>query len=161
MRVLGIDPGLKATGYGVIDFQKPQVKLIETGTINPKTKDSLPFRILSVYNTLNTIITELKPDVLVLEKLYSHYNHPTTAITMGHLRGAICLLCAQRDITLAEESVKRIRSAVTGNGNSGKEQTQRVVMHSLNIQNMKLALDASDALALALGYINIYGRKFQ
>lgn len=159
MRVLGIDPGLKTTGYGVVDFQSPQVKLIETGIINPKSKESLPFRILSVYNTLNTIIVELKPDVLVLEKLYSHYKHPATAMIMGHLRGAICLLSAQKKITLAEESVKRIRSAVTGNGSATKEQTQRVVMHSLNIQNAKLALDASDALALALGYFYLHGRK--
>ena len=93
-----------------------------------------------------------KPDVLVLEKLYSHHNHPTTASIMGHLRGVICLLCAQRDIKLSEQSVKRIRKALVGNGNATKIQTQRVVAHVLHVDERKLTLDASDALALALGY---------
>ena len=159
MRIIGIDSGLKATGYGLVDFTRPKIKLIEAGAICPKPKDLLQHRILSVYNSLNKIIEEFNPDVLVLEKLYAHYEHPTTAAIMGHLRGAICLLCAQKKLELVEESVKRIRSAVTGNGNSTKVQTQKVVAHVLGIDESKLTLDASDALALSLGYIYIYGRQ--
>ncbi len=73
-------------------------------------------------------------------------------------RGAICLLCAKKNIELAEHSVKRIRKALTGNGNATKNQTQRVVAHILNIDGNKLTLDASDALALALGYVRMHGR---
>ena len=159
MRIIGIDPGLKATGYGVVDYRRPEFKLIEAGTVTSKSKDLLQHRIQSVYNSLSGIIDEYKPDVLVLEKLYAHYKHPATAAIMGHLRGVICLLCAQKNLSLCEESVKRIRSAVTGNGGASKVQTQKVVAHALGLDEKKLTLDASDALALALGYINIHGRR--
>ena len=152
MIVLGIDPGLKATGYGFVNFDKQAVKLLETGTIEPKSRDKFQYRIKTIFQNLEELVEKYQPDVLVLEKLYAHYNHPTTAAIMGHLRGVICLLCAQREIELVEHSVKRIRKTITGNGNATKIQTQRVVAHMLKIDENKLTLDASDALALALGY---------
>ena len=159
MRIIGIDPGLKATGYGVIDYNRPKIILLETGTICPRQKDLIQHRIQKVYNTLQIIIDQYKPEILVLEKLYAHYKHPATAAILGHLRGVICLMCAQNKIPLAEYSVKRIRSAVVGNGNASKIQTQRIVSQTLNIDESKLTLDASDALALALGYIYINSRQ--
>jgi len=159
MRILGVDPGLKATGYGFIDFNKPAVKLIEVGTIEPKQKDLIQNRIHKVHTILEKLILQYNPDVLVLEKLYAHYKHPATASILGHARGVICLLCAQRKIELVEQSVKRIRKSLTGNGNATKQQTRRIVGHLLNIDESKLTLDASDALALALGYINMSSRK--
>ena len=159
MRVLGIDPGLKATGYGLIDYQEKSIRLIETGAIEPKLKDPIQYRIKTIYTLLNEILEQYKPDALVLEKLYAHYKHPTTASILGHSRGVVCLLCAQKNIELVEESVKRIRKAITGNGNASKIQTQRVVAHILKIDVGKLTLDASDALALAIGYIDLKRRK--
>ena len=152
MIILGIDPGLNITGYGFIECNGSHLKLLETGIIRPKQKDLFQNRINKVYMILDEMIAQYKPDVLVLEKLYAHYNHPTTASILGHVRGAICLLCAQRKITLAEHSVKRIRKAIVGQGNATKAQTQRVVAHILKIDERQLTLDASDALALALGY---------
>ena len=159
MLILGIDPVLKATGYGLVDCHQQNVKLIEVGTIEPKPKDLFQNKIKKVYTLLAELLEQYKPQVLVLEKLYSHYNHPTTASIMGHVRGVICLLCAQKNIELVEFSPKRIRKAVTGNGNASKLQTQRVVAHTFKIDESKLTLDASDALALALGYISIHGRS--
>ena len=162
MRILGIDPGLRATGYGFIDFDGQRIqsiKLVETGTIEPKQKDLIQNRIGKVYKYLDELLAEHKPDVLVLEKLYAHYNHPVTACKLGHVRGVICLLCAQRKIKLVEHSVKRIRIALAGNGNASKLQTQQVVAHMLKIDQKKLTLDASDALALALGYVHIHSRS--
>lgn len=156
MIILGIDPGLKATGYGFIDISvQNKIKLIETGTIEPKQNDLLQNRIFKVFTLLDELILKYNPSVLVLEKLYAHYKHPTTASILGHVRGVICLLCAKNKIALAEHSVKRIRKAVTGNGNASKQQTQRVVGHLLKIDATQLTLDASDALALALGYSQI------
>ena len=152
MRILGIDPGLKTTGYGFIDCNGSNITLIETGILKPKQRDLIQHRIHKIYTLLDEMIGQYRPDVLVLEKLYAHSHHPTTASIMGHLRGVICLLCAQRNIKLAEQSVKRIRKALVGNGNATKLQTQRVVAHVLRIDAQKLTLDASDALALALGY---------
>ncbi len=156
MRILGIDPGLKATGYGLIDFEKnfnKSIQLLEAGTIEPKQRDFIQERIKKIYENLDEIVLQYTPDVMVLEKLYSHYKHPTTACILGHVRGVICLLSAHRNIQLVEQSVKRIRKAIVGNGNASKLQTQRVVAHLLNIDESKLTTDASDALALALGYV--------
>ena len=157
MRILGIDPGLKITGYGLIDCEKGpelKIKLIEAGTIEPKSRDLIQDKINKIYKNLDEIIVQYTPETMVLEKLYSHYEHPTTACILGHVRGVICLLCAHRRIQLVEESVKRIRKAIVGNGNATKLQTQRIVAHLLKIDETKLTVDASDALALAIGYVH-------
>ena len=155
MRILGIDPGFKATGYGCIEIDQRSITLIETGTIEPKQKDLLQNRIQKIHAILGGLIDEHRPQVLVLEKLYAHYKHPATASKLGHVRGVICLLCAQKNIVLAEYSVKRIRKSLTGNGNATKVQTKRTVADLLRIDESKLTLDASDALALALGYMRM------
>ncbi len=157
MRILGIDPGLKTTGYGFIESNGSHIKLLETGIIQPKQKDLIQNRISKVYKMLDEMIVQYKPDVLVLEKLYAHYDHPTTASILGHVRGVICLLCAQRNLELIEQSVKRIRKSLVGNGNATKQQTKRVVAHLLHVDEQELTLDASDALALALGYHHLQG----
>ena len=155
MRILGIDPGFKATGYGFIEIDQRSITLIETGTIEPKQKDLLQNRIHKIHTILGGLIDEHRQQVLVLEKLYAHYKHPATASKLGHVRGVICLLCAQKNIELAEYSVKRIRKSLTGNGNATKVQTKRTVADLLRIDESKLTLDASDALALALGYMRM------
>jgi len=157
MRIAGIDPGLKATGYGFIEYNYRKITLFETGTIEPNQREPIHYRIEKIYTILNSLIDEYTPDVLVLEKIYAHYKHPVTASILGHARGAICLLCAQKKIELVEYSVKRIRQALVGNGNATKGQTQRMVAKVLAVDSRKLTLDASDALALALGYIRISG----
>jgi crossover junction endodeoxyribonuclease RuvC len=155
MRILGIDPGFKATGYGFVEVGGRTVTLIETGTIEPKQKDLIQNRISKVHKILGDLIEEHKPQVLVLEKLYAHHEHPVTASKLGHVRGVICLLCAQKNIELMEYSVKRIRKALIGNGNATKLQTRGVVANLLKIDETQLTLDASDALALALGYVRM------
>ncbi len=157
MVILGVDPGLNATGYGVIEVEgggmPPRLRLCEAGTINPKKKDRLPQRLATVYKNLTEIIAQYHPSVVVLEKLFAHYKHPATAFVMGHVRGVICLACAHTGVELEEHSVKRIRKAVLGNGNATKLQTRASVAHILKLNAEELTLDASDALALSLGYI--------
>ena len=159
MRILGIDPGLKITGYGLIDVEGSRIKLLEAGIIQPKAKGLLESRINTIYKNLDDLVVEYHPDVMVLEKLYTHYHHPTTASLLGHVRGVICLLCARRNLKLAEHSVKRIRKAIIGSGAASKNQTQRMVAHTLKINKNQLTADASDALALALGYAQIISNK--
>ncbi|NNE27314.1 MAG: crossover junction endodeoxyribonuclease RuvC [Saprospiraceae bacterium] len=153
MLIVGIDPGTRATGYGFLESDSGSIKLIEVGTIEPKKTDPLQKRILKIYTILEKLIQQYQPDVLVLEKLFAHYKHPATSAVIGHVRGVICLVAAKEKIDLSEYSVKRIRKAVTGNGNASKVQTRSVVSHILSVDEKKLTLDASDALALALGYI--------
>jgi len=158
MRIVGIDPSLKATGYGFLEVVDGKVKLLETGTIEPKQKDPMPKRIERIYSILDSLIVEYHPDILVLEKLYHHTEYPTTASILGHVRGVICLLTVQRNIELVEHSVARIRKALTGNGSATKLQVQQTVAGFLKIDAKKLTLDASDALALALGHLSMLGR---
>ncbi len=155
MRILGVDPGLKATGYGLVESNGEVVVAVEVGVIAPNKKDSLQNRITKVYTILAELIREYNPNILVIEKLFAHYKHPATAITLGHVRGVIYLLCSQMDIKLAEYSAKRIRKAVTGNGSASKLQTKKVVAYTFNLDEETLTLDAGDALAMALGYIRI------
>ena len=127
MRVLGIDPGLITTGYGVLDLKDGKIKILEAGTIQPDPKAAFEQRIAKVHQHITTIIAHHQPDTIVLEKLYSHYNHPTTACILGHVRGVICLAAFQNKTPLIEQSVKRIRKALLGNGNASKGQVQEFV----------------------------------
>ena len=96
MRILGIDPGLNTTGYGVLDFTARTPKLIEAGVVRGKPNAELPDRVKEIHDGVTDIIATLKPDVLAIEQLYSHYDRPTTAILMGHARGVIILAAGQR-----------------------------------------------------------------
>ena len=158
MRILGVDPGSRITGYGFIDYKDRRINVLEAGVISPSGKALLHIRINKIFISLGQLIDEYHPEVLVLGKLYAHQRHPATASIIGHARGVICLLCAQKNIELVEHSVKRIRKAVTGNGNATKVQTRRMICQAFNIDENKLGLDASDALALAVGFTHLHGR---
>lgn len=155
MRVLGVDPGSRITGYGIVESQGSNVALIEAGIIKPRSADALEERIQKIYRNLNDVIGAYRPEVLVLEKLYTHFQYRTTASVLGHVRGAICLLAVEQGLVLAENSVKRIRKALTGNGAATKDQTQAMVAHILHIDPQCLTKDASDALALAIGHLSL------
>ena len=155
MRIMGVDPGLKATGYGVVDVFDGRPRPVDVGTVEPRAKDSVSQKLFKIHKYLTDIVVQRKPDVLVLEKLYAHHAHPVTASIMGHVRGVICLVCAQQGVELVELSVKRVRKAVVGNGNATKQQTPRVVAGFLHIDPACLTLDASDALALAMGHASM------
>jgi crossover junction endodeoxyribonuclease RuvC len=159
MRILGIDPGLITTGYGVVDINAGGVKILEAGTIEPERKAPFEQRLLKIHLHITRIIQAHNLDVIVLEKLYSHYNHPATSTVLGHVRGVICLCAAQQKVKLEEQSVKRVRKALTGNGNATKAQCQEFVKRLLNIKSAGFKLDASDALALALGQAHMMRYK--
>jgi crossover junction endodeoxyribonuclease RuvC len=157
MKVLGVDPGLKATGFGVVAAAPDgRVTALDAGSIEPRAGLLLGQKLQKIHAHLSDIIDVHRPDVVVLEKLYSHSAHPMTAAVMGHARGVVCLVCAQKGVLLIEESPKRVRKAVVGNGNASKEQTRRVVANFLKIDPAQLTLDASDALALALGHAGMH-----
>ena len=96
MRILGIDPGLITTGYGVVEIASGGVKILEAGTIEPNPQDLFEQRLLKIHQHITTILKSHHPDVAVLEKIYAHSKHPATASVLGHVRGVICLSVAQR-----------------------------------------------------------------
>jgi crossover junction endodeoxyribonuclease RuvC len=159
MRILGIDPGLITTGYGVVDIKNGGVKILEAGTIEPDIKAAFEKRLFKIHLHITALLQAHQPDIVVLEKLYSHSKHPATSTVLGHVRGVICLSVAQQKMKLVEQSVKRIRKALTGNGNATKLQCQEFVKRLLNIKSAGFKLDASDALSLALGQAHMMRYK--
>ena len=129
MRILGIDPGLGITGYGIIDADAGgRIKLVEAGVIRTSQKDPICQRLHKIFAVINDIILTEKPSVLVLEKIYSHYKHPVTSILMAHARGVVCLVCGINSIKLVNYSASRIKKAITGRGNATKEQVKNMIM---------------------------------
>ena len=153
MIILGVDPGLAVTGYGVIETGS-RLKLKEAGVIRTKSRDDMRQRLTTIRNSLFSIIREYKPDVLVLEKLYSHYRHPRTAISMAHARGVVCLAAGEAGISLENFSSTKIKKAVTGRGHASKLQVQGMVAQLLGLRKKPEPVDASDALAAAITYAN-------
>ncbi len=152
MRILGIDPALTVTGYGAIDFIKNNLSLIEAGVIITSSKQAMPERLKRIANAVNKLISDINPEVVVLEKLYVHYRHPTTAYVLGQARGVICLVCAENKIPLAEYAATRVKKAVVGQGLASKYQVQRMVAGILGIKELPKYNDVTDALALAIAH---------
>lgn len=155
MKILGIDPALTVSGYGVIDAKNKEIFVLEAGIIKTCVKDSLPIRLNSIYQGIINLISETKPDVVVLEKLYVHSHHPMTAYILGQARGVICLACAVKNIALIEYSATRIKKAIVGEGHASKCQMQRMVADILNLKTLPKYNDVTDALALAIAHSNI------
>lgn len=155
MVILGIDPALTVTGYGVIAVRNNTPTLVEAGIVSTSVKDKLPTRLDKIYRAIRKLIIDTKPDVLVLEKLYAHYRHPTTAFLLGQARGVICLVCATTNIPLVEYAATRVKKAVVGRGLASKFQVQRMVAGTLALTSIPKFTDVTDALALALAHFYI------
>lgn len=152
MRILGIDPALTVTGYGVIDFKKDKPLLLEAGIITTRAQETMPKRLDKIYRAVTKLISDTRPDIMVLEKLYAHYRHPTTAYILGQARGVICLACARENIALVEYAATRVKKAIVGGGLASKYQVQRMVANILNLNRLPKYTDVTDALALALAH---------
>jgi crossover junction endodeoxyribonuclease RuvC len=154
VRVLGVDPGLVVTGYGVLDQTGSKVRLVEAGTVDSGSpRDSLPVRLRRLHEEINGLIEEMRPDVMALEQLYSHYEHPRTAILMGHARGVICLAAGLHDIPLYHYPPTQVKSALTGNGRASKDQIQRLVRGTFGLVETPNPPDVADAVAIALCHL--------
>lgn len=152
-RILGVDPGLNTTGYGVIDTSGGAIRLVEAGIIRTRAKASIELRLDQLHNGLTEVLQDHGPGAMALEQLYSHYQRPRTAILMGHARGVICLCAAQRGIAVRSFEPTRVKRLLTGNGRAPKHQMQLAVKIQLNLPNLPEPADVADALAIALcGY---------
>ncbi len=150
MRVLGIDPGLNITGYGVLDagFDAPTV--VEAGVVRTDSRKQLSERLCEIALELSAILTQFHPDTIAVEELYSHYSHPITAVTMGHVRGVIFLKAGEAGVPVVSYASTRIKKSLTGNGRSTKHQMQCMVQRTLGLPTIPEPADAADALAIAL-----------
>jgi crossover junction endodeoxyribonuclease RuvC len=150
MRILGIDPGLNTTGYGVLEFTASQPRLIEAGVVRGKPNAQLAERVQEIHDGVADVIATLKPEVLAIEELYSHYDRPTTAILMGHARGVILLAAARAGIPVESYPSTQVKKTITGNGHAAKWQMQEAIRRELNLPQLPEPPDVADALAIAL-----------
>ena len=150
MRILGIDPGLNITGYAVIERRMGRLSLVEAGMIRGRSRGDLAARLKEIHEGVTDAIASLKPEVLALEELYSHYERPRTAILMGHARGVICLAATQAELPVHSYSATQVKRLLTGNGRAPKSQIQRAICHEFGLAAPPEPPDVADALAIAL-----------
>lgn len=150
VRILGIDPGLNLTGYGVLSISDNQISVAEAGVLRTSRSGSLEQRLLSLHEDLRDVIESLRPTCVSLEELYSHYDRVQTAIIMGHARGVLCLAAAQHQLPTFHYGATQIKKVLTGNGRAPKSQVQLAVTKHLNLSQSLEPPDVADALAIAL-----------
>jgi crossover junction endodeoxyribonuclease RuvC len=150
MRILGIDPGLNITGYAVVERRLGKLALVEAGMIRGRSRGDLAARLQEVHEGVADVITSLKPEVLALEELYSHYERPRTAILMGHARGVICLAATQAGLSVYSYAATQVKRLLTGNGRAPKSQMQLAICREFNLDSPPEPPDVADALAIAL-----------
>ena len=151
--MLGIDPGIRTTGFGIIDSNMNRLSLIACGTINPKIKDSLPLRLNHLFDEVDSIINKFSPDVFSIEDMFYSKN-VKTAMILGQARGAMIIAAAQANIDIFEYAPRKVKMSVCGNGGASKEQVQYMVMKILNLKEIPSTMDVSDAIAVGICCLN-------
>ncbi|MCB6183444.1 crossover junction endodeoxyribonuclease RuvC [Leeia sp. TBRC 13508] len=146
-RILGIDPGLRVTGFGLIDQAGQQFAYVQSGCIK-SGEGELPQRLKVIFDSIGEIINTYKPDLAVIEKVFVNVN-PQSTLLLGQARGAAISAMVARDIPVAEYTALQIKQAVVGNGHAAKEQVQEMVKRLLQLPAVPQA-DAADALAAAI-----------
>ena len=148
-RIVGFDPGLNTTGYGVLEWSGRTVRLLEAGTVRSRS-DLLETRLAEIHSGVREVLEAFRPGALAIEQIFVHARFPKTAILMGHARGVICLAAAQSGLAVHHYLPNRVKSTLTGNGHAGKEQMQMAVQRELGLVSRPEPADAADALAIAL-----------
>lgn len=161
---MGVDPGLRVTGYGVIEASKMgpaglvEAQLLEAGVIRTETGQAIAQRLSRIHRGLHEVIAEHRPQVMAIEKLYAHYKHPATAILMGHARGVVCLAAGLHGVRLVSVASTHVKKSVTGAGHAGKAQVQRMVQKMLGLKSAPEPADVTDALAVAIACASQMGK---
>lgn len=153
MIILGLDPGLRNTGFGVIHLSDDKkVKYLASGVIKTVTSESLPLRLKTILNGIASIIDEHKPHIASIEKVFVNVN-PQSTLLLGQARGACISGVVLHNLPVYEYTALQVKQATVGYGHAQKEQVQKMVMYMLGLKSKPQA-DAADALACALSHIH-------
>lgn len=155
MRILGIDPGLRLTGYGCVEIPARRggggtPVLVEAGVFRLNTKASVSERLVELDEDFRGLLGRVKPEVVAVEMLFAHYKHPTTAIVMGHARGVLLLAVRRAGLRLVELRPTMVKKSLTGHGHAQKAQMQRAIQVEFGLAALPEPPDVADALAIAL-----------
>jgi crossover junction endodeoxyribonuclease RuvC len=153
VKVLGVDPGTGATGYGVVETgERGELRLVECGVVRTATRAPLPTRLHQVHNALVELCRRHQPDILAVEEAF-HDRNPRTTLVLGHARGVILLAGAEAGIAIAEYSPAVIKKTVTGRGAALKPQVGYMVAQLLRLRTPPRPADAADGVAVALTHL--------
>ena len=158
MIILGIDPGLATLGYGVIEADNQNRRLIQFGTLTTPAGHPMPQRLRAIYQGMNQLLDIYQPDEVAFEELFFSKNI-TTGIAVSHARGVALLAVVQRTDELYEYTPMQIKQAVTGYGGADKHQVQQMVKILLKMKEIARPDDAADAIAVALTHANSMNMK--
>ncbi len=147
--VLGVDPGLNVTGYGVLEVSTGQLQLVEAGVVRGG-RGPLETRLREIHQGLTEILAQYQPISVAIEELYSHYERPRTAILMGHARGVICLAAGQVGAPVCHYAATHVKKMLTGHGRASKEQMQAAICREFKLDKPPSPADVADAVAIAM-----------
>ena len=153
MRVLGVDPSLHITGYGVVERDDAGLRLVEGGKIVPARGASLAERLADLQRGIADVIASLQPDVMVVEQVFSRTAYPRTAILMAHARGALVCTAAIAGLPVHDYAATAVKRALVGRGAATKDQVAAMVVQALRLRKPPAPADVTDALALAIAYL--------
>jgi len=151
--ILGIDPGLQITGYGVIEAGSKGPFVREGGIIKGaegRAPADMAARLRLLYTGIVEVVEQFRPAVMAVEQLFAHYDHPRTAILMAHARGVLMLAAAQHGLPVMSYNATLIKKTITGSGRASKDQVQRTIQRELGLAHIPEPPDVADALAVAL-----------
>lgn len=149
MRILGIDPGTGILGFGIIEVAKDKTQLVDAGVIRTPVKEDDAVRLQTIFEELTDIITNTKPQIMAVEKLFFAQN-VTTAMTVAQARGVVLLCGKQAGLTIHEYTPLQIKMTLTGYGRADKKQIQEMVRVILELKEVPRPDDCADALACAI-----------
>ena len=158
IKVIGIDPGLSATGIGVVTGKCLSVRTYSYGTIHTSNTVSLPHRLDKIYSKLTEVLQREHPDHMVVEDVFSSGKFPKSGILLGKVTGILLLAGFQNGVSVSEVAVREAKKVLTGNGSATKQQLEKAVRRKLNLADPIKPYHASDALGLALIGLYRYGR---
>lgn len=153
MRVLGIDPGLRLTGYACVEGDAAREAIVEAGVIRLVRGDRagpIAPRLVELEGDVNDAIERTRPEVVAVEALFAHKAFPATAIAMGHARGVVLLCAARAGLGVVELPARLVKRAATGSGRASKEQMQLAVQRIFDLPAPPSPPDVADAIAIAL-----------
>lgn len=155
MRVLGIDPGIEKTGFGIAEEVNNQIKAIDYGLIKTSSKKPFEQRLLTIHSELEQVIKVFRPEVAVVEDLFFCKN-VKTAFVVGQARGVAVLTCSKYGLKYAHFTPLQVKKSVAGYGNADKNQVQQMTKILLNLKEIPRPDDVADALGLCITYLNSY-----
>jgi len=149
MIILGIDPGLASTGFGVIRCDKVTPSIVKCGYIKTSAKEHVSNRLFQIYSDINQLIRSLNPDLIAIENIFSLVRYPKAGILLGGVLGIIYLSVSQNNVSMIEITPKEVKNSLTGYGGANKYQVREAIKNLLKMTDVK-SFHATDALAIAL-----------